>query len=139
MPHNMGHAFRGAECTANDNVSVFLDEFGFNGCAHATLNCAASSPATTVMTATTKKIFLLGKRARVVPRFLNDGRHPPKRVSYMPLLTPHAMCSPHDNVQNGEVGCGAASTSGYAVANGVTSTSDNCEAIGESLKPRSEI
>jgi hypothetical protein len=36
MPHNMGHAFRvPLECTADDNISVFLDEFGFDGCAQA--------------------------------------------------------------------------------------------------------
>nr|ACG42401.1 inhibitor of apoptosis-like protein [Zea mays] len=99
LPHDVGHALRALEGAAAVGGSALLDELGLGGCAPAPLGDAAFGDARprselTCNAGDDNSVFLPRKRARVVPGFLLD------------------------EVQNR---CGAASTSGRAMASGVLS------------------
>ncbi|XP_062185688.1 probable BOI-related E3 ubiquitin-protein ligase 2 [Phragmites australis] len=124
LSHDL-HAFRALEGAAAGGVSVFLDELGLGGgCAPA----AAGIGDAVFAGATRSELACKGndnggeygfqarKRARVgvAAGFLDAGQ---QGLAVMPLAATQGQVFPVD-VQNRAVGCGAASTSGRAAANG---------------------
>nr|CAB3484413.1 unnamed protein product [Digitaria exilis] len=120
--HDLAHAFRALDGAAVGVGSAFLGELGIAGCAAGIGDAAFGGATRSNLTCNGGSDYdglQPRKRARVAQGLMECGGQQGGLV--LPLAEPHGQVFAGD-VQSRAVGCGAASTSGRAVAtNGVLS------------------